>query len=87
METPNTINAFAVYDLKAQLYAQPLFMKTKGLAIRAFSQACEDKNTELNKHPTDFSLYHLGTYNVETGSLNSLNKPLQIANASEFVEK
>lgn len=81
----NLTNAFAVKDIKSALFSQPHFVETKGVAIRSFATACEDPNTNLNKYPSDFSLYHIGTYNIESGQLTAISKPEQIANASEFV--
>ena len=79
-------NVFAVKDVKSKLFSNPHFVPTTGVAIRGFGAACEDENTDLNKYPEDYSLYHIGTYDVETGELVSIT-PEQIANASEFVQK
>lgn len=81
----NTLNIYAVLDVKAQIYSQPHFMQTNGVAIRSFATACEDTNTQFNKYPEDYSLYEIGNYNVETAEL-SKTTPKQIANASEFVQ-
>lgn len=79
------MNVYCVKDVKSGLFANPFVQKTNGTAIRAFSTACEDPNTDLNKYPSDFSLYHIGTFNPETGDLTQPEK-MQIANAAEFVE-
>lgn len=63
----------------------PFFQQSNGVAVRSFGTACEDKNTDLNKYPSDFSLYHIGAYCMETGELIP-STPNQIANASEFVQ-
>lgn len=83
----NTLNAYSVMDVKSKLFARPHFQQTDGVAIRSFSQACEDDSTELNKYPEDFSLYHVGEFDIETGVLKPLERPKQICNASEFVQK
>lgn len=78
------MNVYAVKDIKSQLFNNPFIQKSDGVAIRAFATACEDTNTDLNKYPSDFSLYHIGTYDPETGDLTQSDKK-QVANASEFV--
>lgn len=78
-------NLYAVYDTKAKLYSMPHTLDTDGVAIRSFSVACEDETTQFYKHPEDFSLYHLGSLNIETGALTQ-DQPKQLANASEFVK-
>lgn len=79
------LNLFAIKDIKSELFSTTLMpVQTTGVAIRSFATACEDENTEFYKYPSDYSLYHLGTYDVETGIVESIT-PKQIANASEFV--
>lgn len=79
-------NIYAVLDVKCNLYGNPIFQASDGVAIRAFGTACEDEKTELNKYPSDFSLYRIGTYDIESGEIKG-QTPTQIANASEFVNK
>lgn len=64
---------FAVYDKKAQLYAKPFAMQNKAVALRAFGNACADPSTELFKHPADFCLHLVGTFDDETGEVLTLH--------------
>lgn len=82
----NQVKMYAVKDIKSEMFSTPHFLSSDGVAIRSFSQACEDPQTDLNKFPSDFSLYHIGLFNVETGFIEPV-QPKQIANASEFVQK
>ncbi len=84
--TMNTLNAYSVYDVKTELYSQPHFLQTNGHAIRSFSLACEDTTTDLHKFSSDYSLYHIGTFDITTATLNSIT-PKQLCSASEFVNK
>lgn len=78
------MNVYAVKDIKSQLFNNPFIQKSDGVAIRSFATACEDTNTDLNKYPSDFSLYHIGTYDPESGKITQEDIK-QVANASEFV--
>lgn len=80
------LQAYAIYDVKTQLYSHPHFLQTNGNAIRSFAQACEDEKSDLNKYAKDFSLYHIGEYDLETGNLKT-DQPKQIATAMEFITK
>lgn len=82
----STQTAFAVFDVKSKLFSNVHLLQSDGVAIRSFSTACENKDTEFNKFPEDYSLYRLGTFNIETGLLES-ETPKQICNATEFVNK
>lgn len=80
------LEMYSVKDTKSQLFGMPHFQQSDGVAIRSFSTACEDQNTDLNKYPSDFSLYHVGSYDISTGNVSPAS-PRQICNASEFVTK
>jgi hypothetical protein len=81
----NVLKMYAVYDVKAQMYSHPHFLQSDGVAIRSFSQVCEDENSQFNKYPSDFSLYFIGSFDVESGEVIP-DVPRQICNASEFVK-
>lgn len=76
----------AVRDTKADTYSRPFFVPTLGMAIRSFHDEVNrvDQNNELNKHPEDFNLYHLGTFEDEKGTFNGLDQPKQIAIGSQM---
>lgn len=54
----------AVKDRAADAFGRPFFVASEGLGIRGFldevNRAAEDN--PLNKHPDDFDLYRLGTW-------------------------
>lgn len=60
---------FTVYDIKAEAYLRPFYEQTKGSAIRAFSDACNDPNHHFHKHAEDYVLIQLGTYDDSTGEI------------------
>lgn len=75
----------AVRDIKANVYAQPMFVNNIGGAIRGFGDECmrEDHQNLLWKHPEDFELHDLGLYNDADGTFET-HKPLQIAVGSNY---
>jgi hypothetical protein len=62
---------FSVYDVKAECYLTPFFQNTVAQGIRAFEDINENPNTVINKHPEDFSLYHIGVFDVSSGKIES----------------
>ncbi|AXH75519.1 MAG: nonstructural protein [Microviridae sp.] len=77
---------FTVYDSKAQAFGNPFFMENKSTAIRAFTFAANDKNSDIGRYPSDFQLYYLGQFNDEDASLTIIN-PAAIAFALALVER
>lgn len=63
---------FAVLDSKVGSFGVPFTDQREGSAIRNFSDAVNDgsnPNNMWHKHPEDFSLYRVGSYNTDTGEL------------------
>lgn len=58
---------FAVYDYKSEAYMQPFSMETTGQAIRAFSDSVNDPKSVWHRHPKDFVLYELGSFDDRQG--------------------
>lgn len=81
------IRVFAVRDMKALAFLQPFFSQSSMSAIRAFGDACEQKDTPFNKHPEDYVLYEIGGYNDDTGMLTAVSPVRMLGCASDFLVK
>lgn len=64
-----TMLCFSVYDNASQAFGTPFFDRTASLATRSFTDAVNSKEpgNVLNRHPVDFSLYLLGSFEEATG--------------------
>lgn len=74
----------ALYDRAVQAHAPIMTVNTRGEAIRSFKDAVNDPQSPLYKHPTDYELYQIGTYNEETGEISANRE--QIARAEDMKE-
>lgn len=79
----------AMYDRAVGAYGRPAFVQSIGVALRGFqdevNRAAADN--QVHAHPEDFDLFHLGTYNEETGKFENLDSPVQIVQAKTLVLK
>lgn len=76
---------FAVRDAKAEAFGQPFFSLQRGIAVRSFADECSREDSGLYKHPEDYALFHLGEFDDCSGQMVSLEQPLQIALALDYV--
>lgn len=67
------IQIFAVFDKKAVVYMSPFYFLQKGQAIRAFEDSVNDPQSAFYKHPEDYSLFELGTFDDTSGIITSRN--------------
>lgn len=65
------INAYAFLDAKTGCFTTPFFMLHHGQAVRAAMELGQDLNTTVGRHPADFHLHVIGTFDDQTGVLEA----------------
>lgn len=78
------LQAFTVFDSKAEAYLPPFYMSTKGQAVRAFTDSANDPNHAFHKHPEDYTLFLVGTWDDATAFIHLEKTPVPIGKAIEF---
>ncbi len=66
-------NIYATFDSASGLYSHPLFALSDGEIMREFSDLVQDASHPIGKHPEDYSLMRMGTYDDLTGTFNNEN--------------
>lgn len=61
--------AFTLYDTKVGAYHQPFFFAHEAHAFRAVADLAADSSTHPGRHPLDFVLFRIGSYDDQTGQL------------------
>ena len=80
-----TREVYSVKD-KKQGFQNLLIFKGEGAAVRSFSHATKDPNSDFYKFPDDFELYYLGKIDIDTGLIDA-KIPKLVASATEYVSK
>jgi len=73
---------YSIRDSKAQIFHIPYFNNTHGEAERNFSELVKDEKSMISKYPDDYDLYHVGTYDDQTGLVESLDTPQHMLKAA-----
>lgn len=62
-----------VFDSAVQAYGQPIFVRSRGEAVRSFTDEInrKDERNALYAHPDDYTLSVLGTFDQATGGFAS----------------
>lgn len=66
------LRAYSVYDNKALQYHSPFFAVNDATAIRSITDAVNDPQTNLSRHPRDFSLFLVGQWDDNSGQFMPL---------------
>lgn len=78
------VRMYAIFDEKGQMYSSPFCLAHDSQAIRAFGDTACDATSRINKHPDDYRLYWLGTFDDCSGRVEGLSVPEFLVKASEF---
>lgn len=82
------LEAYSVYDAGVKAFMQPFFVRSKGEALRSFMDACTDGKAPFMRHPGDYTLYWLASYDDATGLFSSNERdPVRVISALEVVKK
>lgn len=79
----------ALRDRQIDAYGQPFFTVHTGTAIRSFGDAVnmKDSTDNIRKHPEDFDLYMLGTFDDSTAHFDLLVPPRMLAVGKDQVRE
>lgn len=78
---------YCIYDCKVESFGTPFFFRTKGDALRGFSEVSNDQKTQIGKYPADFTLFEMGDYDEVKGKFVLYSTPTSVACAIEFVKE
>lgn len=76
-----------VLDSAAGCYGRPVFSASVGLAVRSFTDEVNrvSEDNAMNKHPKDFVLFELASYDDSTGRFNIIEPPRRLVTATEVL--
>lgn len=78
------MNFYSVFDKGINAYMRPFPMQADGQAVRAFTDECLNAETPLSKHPEDYALFRIGSFEDTTGVVEGC-EPKPLARGHEVV--
>lgn len=75
---------FCVRDNAIGAFLPPFFTRSRGEALRSFSEAVNDEKHQFHRHAADYTLYAIGAWDDTNGLLSPL-EPARIASATEVL--
>lgn len=79
-------NAYTIFDTKALVFNVPFFSATDGAATRMCADLAGDPNTMVGRHPSDYVLYCIGSYDDAKGELLPLDIRRHVVDLIALVE-
>jgi len=81
------LKAFCVFDDKAKAFLPAFFMPTTAQAVRTFADCCNDGGHAFGRHPADYTLFHVGEFDTDSGCLIPLPMIEALRNGLLCVER
>lgn len=75
----------SVFDSKAEQFITPFFAPTNAVACRSFEEACNDPNQNFHKYAADYTLFNIGEFDGDTGTITSQATPVNLGVALTFI--
>lgn len=77
-------SVFAVKDAKAEIFSPPMLSVNTGTMLRSLLDALGDPGHQYSRHPEDFVLYELGTFDDSNGVFDLLDAPASLMLLSDL---
>lgn len=81
------MSVFAIYDAGIMTWKPPMFCRAKGEILRWWIEMVNNGQTDLSKHPQDYTLFDIGTWDDEGCKFDLHKTPISLGVAIEFVKK
>lgn len=78
------VNAYVIFDSPAKVYNKPFYLLNDQIAVRAMEDLINDDSTDIARHPSDFSLWRVGSYDDTTATFTSDEQLTLVCRAHEL---
>ncbi len=76
---------FSIFDVKAQAYLPPFCLPERGMAIRVFGDCVNSSDHQFGKHPGDYTLFELGSFDDSVCVVSCSPSAMKVVNGLEVV--
>lgn len=80
-------SVFSVYDAKADAFLPPFILPRAQMAQRVFGDCVNSRTHQFHSHPEDYTLFHLGNFDDESGRLSPKETPTSMGLGIEYVNE
>lgn len=81
------LKIIAVYDSGVEAYFTPQFYRSRGEAIRSFTEAVHDSKSNISKYPSAFTMFELGEWDDQTAVITLHKTPITYGLAIEYLKQ
>lgn len=80
------MKVYAIFDSKACAYLVPFFCPNRAVAMRSFTRAVMDEESDFHRFAGDYTLFELGEWDQDHGQISMYESGIErVAMASEVL--
>lgn len=68
-------NIYSIFDVKAKTHGAPFTVLNDDVALRVVDHVLQAPDTDYRRYPDDFVVYHLGTFDTDSGLVVAVTSP------------
>lgn len=80
------MTVFAIYDTGISTWRVPIFARNRGEILRSWVEAVNNQKNEFCKHPSDYTLFEIGTWDDDKCKFDLHKTPISLGMAIEFLK-
>lgn len=79
------IEVFCIFDSAAQAYLPPFNLPTTEMAVRTFGDTVNDPTHPFSKHPQDYALFEIGTFDDSKGIITPRSTKVPLGTGTDYL--
>lgn len=76
---------YAIFDSAVKAFMRPFVAQSHGDAIRAFKDLLMEHEHPVARHPEDYSLFFVASFNEQSGVVTGEQAPFGLGTALEYM--
>lgn len=82
-----TLKLFSLYDSAVEAYNTPMFLRSRGEAIRSLQAAVNEPGNNISKWPAQFTLFEIGSYDDSSGRITMYDAMISLGTALQYKDE
>lgn len=78
---------FALYDSAIEAYNTPMFLRSRGEAIRSLQAAVNEPGNNIGRWADQYTLFEIGTYDDSTGLIELYEAKQSLGTALQYKDQ
>lgn len=76
-----------LFDKALGAYSRPMFVVSKGQAVRAVTDEANSRESDIGKHPSDYELFYVGKFDDRDASFDCDGKLELVCRCVDLVKE